>query len=385
MRHFPLLALAAMLSLNVHAQNRTRPQPVPQVRIGVVAPLSGPVAHMGKDIENGARMAIDDLNAKGPEIGGRSVQFVLQVEDDAGDPKQGTAVAQKLVDAEVAGVVGHLNSGTSVPASRIYAAAGIPQITPAATTPLYTRQGFQTAFRLVANDNKVGEVLGRYAVHVLKARRIAIIDDRTAFGQGLADAFLKGVHAQGTAADAVSRQYTNDRATDFNAILTQIKSRQPDLIFFGGMDAVAGPMLKQMKALGLNLRFLSGDGICSERLPQLAGDALADNQLTCAVAGGVTGNYDVAYREFVDRYQKRYNLPLQTYAPYAYDAVMLLAKSMQAAGTAVPRQYLPELAKIQYQGVTGAIRFDRYGDLANPAVTLYTYRGGRKTKLDILH
>ncbi|MET0323049.1 MAG: branched-chain amino acid ABC transporter substrate-binding protein [Duganella sp.] len=381
MRHALLLLFVATCS--AHAQ--TKPQPVAQVRIGVVAPLSGPVAHMGKDIENGARMAIDDLNAKGVQLGGRDIAFVLQVEDDAGDPKQGTAVAQKLVDANVAGVVGHLNSGTSVPASRIYAAAGIPQITPAATTPLYTRQGFQTAFRLVANDNKVGEVLGRYAVHVLKARRIAIIDDRTAFGQGLADAFLKGVRAQGTSADAVSRQYTNDRATDFNAILTQIKSRQPDLIFFGGMDAVAGPMLKQMKALGLNLRFLSGDGICSERLPQLAGEALADNQLTCAVAGGVTGNYDVAYREFVDRYQKRYHLPLQTYAPYAYDAVMLLAKSMQAAGTAVPRQYLPELAKIQYQGVTGAIRFDRYGDLANPAVTLYTYRGGRKTRLDILH
>ncbi|TYQ12488.1 UNVERIFIED_ORG: branched-chain amino acid transport system substrate-binding protein [Zoogloea ramigera] len=382
----PLLLLLS--SLNAAAQNQShgKPQPqVPQVRIGVVAPLSGASAHLGKDIENGARMAIDDLNATGPQIGGRNVQFVLQVEDDAGDPKQGTAVAQKLVDAEVAGVVGHLNSGTSVPASRIYAAAGIAQITPAATTPLYTRQGFQTAFRLVANDNKIGEVLGRYAVHTLKARRIAVIDDRTAFGQGLADAFLKGVRAQGTAADAVSRQYTTDRATDFNAILTQIKARQPDLIFFGGMDAVAGPMLKQMKTLGLDVRLLSGDGICAERLPQLAGDALADNQVTCAVAGGVTGNYDAGYRAFVDRYQQRFKLPLQTYAPYAYDAVMLLAKSMQAAGTAVPKQYLPELAKIKYQGVTGAIGFDRYGDLANPAVTLYTYRGGRKTRIDILH
>jgi branched-chain amino acid transport system substrate-binding protein len=390
---FQLLLLPLLCGVNAHAQTRAKiqaeqeaqRQATGQVRIGVAAPLSGPAAHMGKDIENGARMAIDDLNATAPQIGGRNIQFVLQVEDDAGDPKQGTAVAQKLVDAEVAGVVGHLNSGTSVPASRLYAAAGIPQITPAATTPLYTRQGFQTAFRLVANDNKVGEVLGRYAVHTLKARRIAIIDDRTAFGQGLADAFLKGVRAQGTSADAVSRQYTTDRATDFNAILTQVKARQPDLIFFGGMDAVAGPMLKQMKALGLNVRFLSGDGICSERMPQLAGDALADNQLTCAVAGGVTGDYDVGYRAFVDRYQKRYQLPLQTYAPYAYDAVMLLAKSMQAAGTAVPKYYLPELAKIKYQGVTGAIGFDRYGDLANPAVTLYTYRAGRKTRLDILH
>lgn len=389
----PLLLVTSALAHNAHAQAAAAAQArrtaqtdtTTIVRIGAVAPLSGSAAHMGKDIENGARMAVDDLNAGNPEIGGRHVKFVLLAEDDAGDPKQGTAVAQKLVDAEVAGVVGHLNSGTSVPASRIYATANIPQITPAATTPLYTRQGFQTAFRLVANDNKVGEVLGRYAVHVLKARRIAVIDDRTAFGQGLADAFLKGVRAQGTSADAVSRQYTTDRATDFNAILTQIKARQPDLIFFGGMDAVAGPLLKQMQALGMNLRLLSGDGICSERLPQLAAGAMGDNQVTCAVAGGVTGNYDVGYRQFVDRYQQRFQLPLQTYAPYAYDAVMLLAKAMQAAGSPLPENYLPQLARIQHQGVTGAIAFDRYGDLAKPAVTLYTYRAGRKTRLDILH
>jgi branched-chain amino acid transport system substrate-binding protein len=353
------------------------------VRIGSASPVSGPSAHLGKDTENGARMAVEDLNAAGFTIAGKKVQLVLVAEDDGGDPKQGTAVAQKLVDAGVAGVVGHLNSGTTVPASRIYNAAGIPQITPSATTPQYTHQGFKGAFRLVANDGKVGATLGAYAVNTLKARRIAVIDDRTAFGQGLADEFIRGVKAAG-GADVVSRQYTNDRATDFNAILTQIKGRQPDVVFYGGMDAVAGPLLKQMKSLGINARFMGGDGICSERLGELSAGASGDNLVTCAVAGGVTGAQEKGYADFVARYQQRYKLTLQTYAPYAYDAVMVLATAMRSAGSAEPQRYLPELAKVRYRGVTGDIAFDANGDLADAAMTIYTYRGGRKTKLDVV-
>ena len=353
------------------------------VRIGSASPVSGPSAHLGKDTENGARMAVEDLNAAGFTIAGNKVQLVLVAEDDGGDPKQGTAVAQKLVDAGVAGVVGHLNSGTTVPASRIYNAAGIPQITPSATTPQYTHQGFKGAFRLVASDSKVGAALGRYAVTTLKARRIAVIDDRTAFGQGLADEFIRGVKAAG-GADVVSRQYTNDRATDFNAILTQIKGRQPDVVFYGGMDAVAGPLLKQMKSLGINASFMGGDGICSERLGELSAGASGDNLVTCAVAGGVTGAQEKGYADFVARYQQRYKLTLQTYAPYAYDAVMVLATAMRNAGSADPRRYLPELAKVRYRGVTGDIAFDANGDLADAAMTIYTYRGGRKTKLDVV-
>jgi branched-chain amino acid transport system substrate-binding protein len=353
------------------------------VRIGSASPVSGPSAHLGKDTENGARMAVEDLNAAGFTIAGKKVQLVLVAEDDGGDPKQGTAVAQQLVDAGVAGVVGHLNSGTTVPASRIYNAAGIPQITPSATTPQYTHQGFKGAFRLVASDSKVGAALGRYAVTTLKAQRIAVIDDRTAFGQGLADEFIRGVKAAG-GADVVSRQYTNDRATDFNAILTQIKGRQPDVVFYGGMDAVAGPLLKQMKSLGINARFMGGDGICSERLGELSAGASGDNLVTCAVAGGVTGTQEKGYADFVARYQQRYKLTLQTYAPYAYDAVMVLATAMRNAGSADPRRYLPELAKVRYRGVTGDIAFDANGDLADAAMTIYTYRGGRKTKLDVV-
>ena len=358
------------------------------VRIGSASPVSGPGAHLGKDTENGARMAVADLNARGFAIGGKKVTLVLLAEDDGSDPKQGTAVAQKLVDAGVAAVVGHLNSGTTVPASKIYHAAGIPQITPSATTPSYTQQGFKSAFRLVANDNKVGATLGRYALGTLKARRVAVIDDRTAFGQGLADEFIKGLKAAGGSATGsatiVSRQFTNDKATDFTAILTQVKGKQPDLIFYGGMDAVAGPMLKQIKALGMDVRFMGGDGVCSEKLPELAGDALGENRVSCAVAGGVSGEQEKGFADFTARYRKTFNLELQTYAPYAYDAVMVLAGAMQRAGSADPAKYLPQLARTRYQGVTGNIAFDAKGDLLDAAMTIYTYRGGKKVKLEVV-
>ena len=376
MRPFVLLLSSALFSA-AHAQAQS------EIRIGSASPLSGPGAHLGKDIENGARMAVDDLNAKGVTIGGRKVKWVLQAEDDGSDPKAGTAVAQKLVDAGVAAVVGHLNSGTTVPASKLYASAGIPQISPAATTPLYTQQGYKTAFRVVANDKLIGRALARQAVGTLKARKIAVIDDRTAFGQGLADEFVRAVKTGGGAA-IVSRQFTHDKATDFSAILTQIRARRPDVIFYGGMDAVAGPMLKQMKALGIQAKLVAGDGVCSEKLPQLAGDALGEDKVWCAVAGGVEQPGEVAFAAFGERYRQRYGYPLQTYAPYAYDAVMVFAAAMQQAQSGAPAGFLPALAKIRHAGITGPIAFDGKGDLRDAALTLYTYRQGRKTKLQVL-
>ncbi|HKX95759.1 MAG TPA: branched-chain amino acid ABC transporter substrate-binding protein, partial [Methylibium sp.] len=212
------------------------------IKIGHVAPVSGQSAHLGKDNENGARMAIDDLNAKALVIGGKKAKFELVAEDDAADPKQGAAVAQKLVDLKVNGVVGHLNSGTTIPASAIYSAAGIPQISPSATNPKYTRQGFKTAFRVVADDVHLGGTLGRYAMGELKGKSIAVIDDRTAYGQGVADEFETGV--KGSGGGVVGREFTTDKATEFSSILSGIKAKNPDIVFFGGMDSVAGPMLR---------------------------------------------------------------------------------------------------------------------------------------------
>ena len=378
----PSATLSAFLLLSSAAPAALAQASTTDVVIGTASPLSGPGAHQGKDIENGARMAIDELNAQKISLGGRTLRWRLMAEDDASDPKTGTAVAQKLVDAKVAAVVGHLNSGPTVPASKIYASAGIPQISPAATTPVYTEQGYKTAFRVVANDKLFGRTLATYAVANLKVKRIAVIDDRTAFGQGLADQFAKELRRAG--GTIVSRQFTHDKATDFSAILTQIRAKQPDLIFYGGMDAVAGPMLKQMKTLGLGARLLSGDGVCSEKLPLLAGDALGDGRVVCAVAGGVEGAREAGYTAFLNRYRERYGIPVETYAPYAYDAVMVFAAAIRKAGSAEPARFLPSLAAIRHEGVTGSIAFDARGDLANAAMTLYTYRQGKKVKLQVV-
>ena len=241
------------------------------VKIGHAGPLTGSIAHLGKDNENGVRMAIDEANAAGFQIGANKVKLELLSEDDQADPKQGTIVAQKLVDAKVAGVVGHLNSGTTIPASKIYHDAGIAQISPSATNVTYTNQGFKTAFRVIANDAQQGKVLGEFAVGKLGAKNIAIIDDRSAYGQGLADEFEKAATAAG--ATILTREFTDTTKTDFTAILTSIKGKNPDLIFYGGMDAQAGPMMKQLKNLGLTAKYLGGDGIQSVEFLKLAADA----------------------------------------------------------------------------------------------------------------
>jgi branched-chain amino acid transport system substrate-binding protein len=352
------------------------------VKIGHVSPMSGGQAHYGRDNTNGAIMAVEDLNAKGVTIGGKKVKFQLLAEDDAADPKQGTAVAQKLVDAKVNGVIGHLNSGTTIPASKIYAEAGIPQISPSATNPKYTQQGYKTAFRVVANDGQLGGTLGKYAVNTLKGKNIAVIDDRTAYGQGVASEFSKAAKAAG--GKIVSQQYTNDKATDFLAILTAIKAKKPDVIFFGGMDNVAGPMLRQMKQLGINAKFMGGDGICTAELVKLAGEGMSDNQVVCAEAGGVSGEQEKVMNAFVNRYKKKFNQDVQLYAPYVYDATMTMVAAMQKANSTEPAKYLPALAKIEHDGITGKIAFDPKGDIKDGALTLYTYKGGKKEKLVVV-
>jgi branched-chain amino acid transport system substrate-binding protein len=351
------------------------------VKIAHVGAVTGPVAYFGKDTENGARLAIEALNARGVVIGGKKVRFELVAEDDAGEPRQATAVAQKLVDAKVNGVVGHQTSGTTIPASKIYYTAGIPQISHSSTSPKYTQQGFNTTFRVVANDTQLGRALGRYAVKGMTARRVAVIDDRTAYGQGLATEFTKGLQQQG--GTVVAREFTSDKATDFNSILTKIRATKPDLVFYGGMNAVAGPMLRQMKQLGMNTKMMGGDGICSDEIAKLSGGAMADDQVVCAEAGGVEPAGKAAMDNFRAAYKKRFGIDVQINAPYAYDAVMVLADAMVKAGSAAPAKYLPEVAKTRYKGVTGTVAFDQYGDIRDGTLTLYTFKGGHRTLLAV--
>ena len=366
-------AAAAVLTGTVMAQDMV-------VKIGHVGPMSGAQAHYGKDNENGARMAIEDLNAKGVTIGGKKVKFELVAEDDAADPKQGTSAAQKLCDAKVAGVAGHLNSGTTIPASAVYNQCGIPHVTPSATNPKLTQQGFKTTFRLLANDNALGAGLALHAANNLKLKKMAIIDDRTAYGQGVAAVFKKIAMAQGI--QIVDEQFTNDKATDFMAILTAIKSKAPDGVFYGGMDPQAGPMLRQMDQLGLsNVRFFGGDGICTAKLAELSGGAKSLNNVVCA-EGGASLDKMPGGKAWKARYDAKYPGQFQVYSPYVYDAVHVLVDAMVKAGSADPKVYLPKLAATNYQGVTTRVAFDADGELKNPAMTLYMYKDGKKVALN---
>ena len=353
------------------------------IKIGHVGPTSGAIAHLGKDNENGAKMAIEEANAKGVTIGGQKVTFELLAEDDAGDPKQGTAAAQKLADAKVVGVIGHLNSGTSIPASKIYSDANIPQISPSATNPKFTRQGFKTTFRVVADDVHLGSTLGKYAVTTLKGKSIGVIDDRTAYGQGVAEEFEKAVTAAG--GKVVGHEFTTDKATDFNAILTTLKGKKVDVVFFGGMDAVAGPMIKQMAQLGIKAKFMGGDGICSTELAKLAGDAMKDDMVYCAEAGGVEGEQKVGMEKFKADFKTKFGADVQVYAPYVYDAMNVMIAAMVKADSSDPAKYLPVLAATaDYKGVTGTISFDEKGDIKNGALTLKTYKGGKPVELAVI-
>ncbi|MDD5389477.1 MAG: branched-chain amino acid ABC transporter substrate-binding protein [Gallionellaceae bacterium] len=340
------------------------------IKIGSVAPLTGPQTHIGKDNENGARLAVDEINAKGLELGGKKVKLELLGEDDQAEPKTATIVAQKLVDAGVVAVIGHLNSGTTIPASKIYHDAGIPQISPSATAVAYTAQGYNTAYRVMANDAQQGRALGQFAVTKMGAKKIAIIDDRTAYGQGLADEFEKAATAAG--GEIVAHEFTNDHATDFNAILTSIKGKSPDLVFFGGMDPQGGPMARQLKRLGLNAKLLGGDGLQNANFMKLAG---ADAEGVVASSPGLPIDSMPGGPEFRKKFEAKYGV-IQVYAPYAYDAVNVLVAAMKRADSADPAKVLAELPKTDLQGVSGPIKFDAKGDTSGGAVTLYEVKNG---------
>ena len=349
------------------------------VRIGHVAPVSGAQAHYGKDNENGVRMAIEDLNAQNIVIGGKKVRFEIVAEDDAADPKQGTAAAQKLCDSKVAGVVGHLNSGTTIPASKIYNDCGIPHVTGAATNPNLTKPSYNTTFRIIANDNALGAGLAMHAADKLKLKKVAIIDDRTAYGQGVAEVFKKTALSKGM--QVVDEQFTTDKATDFMSILTAIKAKNPDAIFFGGMDPQAGPMLRQMEQLGLgNVKYFGGDGICTAEIAKLAAGAKTLGNVICA-EGGASLDKMPGGKAWRAKYDAKYPSQFQVYSPYTYDATFVLVDAMKRANSVDPKVYTPQLAKANFKGVTSVIAFETNGELKNAAITLYNYKDGQKTPL----
>jgi branched-chain amino acid transport system substrate-binding protein len=353
------------------------PPPSIEIKIGHVAPLTGGIAHLGKDNENGARLAIDEANAAKIKIDGKDAKFVLVAEDDQADPKVGTTVAQKLVDAKVAGVVGHLNSGTSIPASDIYNKANLPVISGSATNPKLTEQGFKGQFRVVARDDQQGPAVASYLAANKKPKLVAIIDDATAYGEGLADEVEKSL--KGANIKVLPREKGTDKTTDWKAVLTKVKGKNADAVFYGGMDATGGPLLKQGRELGLKAVFSFGDGACTDEMVKLAGAAAEG--LLCSQAGIPP---QAADKKFLDAYKKKFNVDPIIYAPFTYDAANLLIEAMKKANSAEPAKYLPELAKIDFKGATGKISFDDKGDRKDAEITIFTMRDGKLAPIAII-
>ena len=346
------------------------------VKIGHVGPLTGGIAHLGKDNENGARLAIDEANAGSPMIGGQKVKFELIAEDDQGDPKVGNTVAQKLVDAKVAGIVGHLNSGTTIPASAIYNQAGIPVISGSATNPTYTEQGFKVAFRVVGRDDQQGPAIANYLLNT-KPKTVAVIDDATAYGEGLANEVEKTLKAAGV--KVLPREKGTDKTVDWKAVLTKVKGKSPDAVFYGGMDATGGPLIKQARELNMKAVFGFGDGACTDKMGELAGAAAEG--LVCSQAGIPV---QASGAKFLDAYKAAFKIDPILYAPFTYDAAKLLIAAMQKAGSADPAKYLPVLAASDYNGASGNIQFDAKGDRKDAEMTIFSLKGGKVAPVAII-
>ncbi len=346
------------------------------VKIGVAGPLTGGIAHLGKDDENGVHLAVDEATERKVKIGGKVIKFEMMSEDDQADPKMGPTVAQKLVDAKVAGVVGHLNSGVSIPASAVYHQAGIPMISGSATNPKLTEQGFNNVFRTVGRDDQQGPAIATYIASELKAKKVAIADDATAYGEGLANEVEKTLKADGV--QVVAREKTNDKATDFKAILTKMKGKNPDAIFYGGMDATGGPMIKQARELGIKATFAFGDGACTSEMTKLGGAAAEG--MYCSQAGIPT---QMASHEFQKAFTAKYG-EVKQYAPFFYDAAKILIAAMQHADSTDPAKYLPEIGKIKFDGATGHIEFDEKGDRKDAEMTIFQLKNGNVEPVAII-
>jgi branched-chain amino acid transport system substrate-binding protein len=369
---FALAGVAAALALAGCGQQQSA-----DIKIGHAGPTTGGIAHLGKDNENGARLAIEQANAAKIKLGGKEVKFVLVAEDDQADPKVGTTVAQKLVDAKVAGVVGHLNSGVTIPASAIYNQAGIPMITGSATNPKLTEQGLKVVFRVVGRDDQQGPAIASYLASNNRPKTVAVIDDATSYGEGIANEVEKTLKAGGI--EVLPREKGTDKTTDWKAVLTKLKGRNPDAIFYGGMDATGGPLMRQGRELGITAAFAFGDGACTEEMNKLAGPAAEG--LLCSQAGIPVAAAD---KSFLDAYKKKFNVDPILYAPFTYDAANLLIEAMKKADSADPAKYLPELAKIRYKGASGEISFDAKGDRKDAEMTIFTMKGGKIEPLAVI-
>jgi len=341
------------------------------IKIGVAVPLTGALSQMAKDCVNGAQIAVDELNEDHVTVNGRRAHFELIVEDDKGLPEGGRLAAQRLIDEKVNAVFGDLNSGVTIPASVVYAKAGIPQIS-VSTNPKYTRQGLKTAFRITADDVMQGAEIGILVSEKLHAKSIYMIDDQTAFGVGLAEEVSKVIKEKNIKAQHESIDGKN---ADLQVLVQRIIDNKVDVVFFGGDATLGLPLLKELRKSRNAIKFVTADTLCDESSIQSAQGA-ADGNFYCTVAT-IPSSWLSGGIHFFNLYKEKYGNP-GNYSTLAYDSVHILSQAMQAANSSDPEVYLPVLAKGSFDGkVQGAVEFDEKGDIKDGTVVVYQSISGK--------
>lgn len=336
------------------------------IKIGVAGPMTGDQAKMGTDFKNGVALAVEEWNSKGGVLG-KKIQ--MMVADDQHDPKQAVSVANKLVNEGAVGIIGHFNSSCSIPASDVYNRAGIPMITPASTNPQLTEKGYRGVFRVCGRDDQQGVIGARFVTEELKIKKVAIIHDKTTYGQGLADEFKKNIYGK---VDVIFYGGIVQGDKDFKTVLTTIKEKKPDLIYFGGVYPEAGLLVKQAREIGINIPFMSGDGTIDPKFIEIAGKAADGTFLTFSP----DPKKIPTAKAFIENYEKRFG-DIGPYSIYAYDATNILLTAIKEAGTTDGKTIIDKLHSLEFSGALGKIRFDEKGDVTVAPYVVWITKDGR--------
>lgn len=336
------------------------------IKIGIAGPMTGAQAKMGTDFRNGVTIAIEEWNAKGGILG-KKIEIV--VGDDQADPKQAVAVANKLVNEGVKGIVGHFNSSCSIPASDVYNRAGIPMITPASTNPQLTERGYRGVFRVCGRDDQQGKVAADFIMSQLKLKKVAVIHDKTTYGQGLADEFKKNL----INVEIVYYGGITQGDKDFKTVLTAIKAKNPELIYFGGIYPEAGLLIRQAREIGLNVPFMSGDGSIDPKFIEIAGKDAAEG--TYLTFGPDPKNIPTA-KDFIEKYNAKFG-EIGPYSIYAYEATNILLKAIKEAGTLDGKAIIEKLHAMEFEGSLGKIKFTEKGDVAVAPYVVWITKDGK--------
>ncbi len=338
------------------------------IKIGAAGPMTGDQAKMGQDIVHGVTLAVEEWNARGGVL---TKRIVIVTGDDRRDPREAVSVANKMVNERVAGVIGHFNSSCSIPASKIYFEYKVIQITPASTNPQLTEQNYQTVFRVCGRDDQQGIIGAKFVLEKIKKRRIAILHDKTTYGQGLADEFKRNVEKEKTAI-VCAYEGIIQGDNDFTAVLTKIKQKKPEVLYYGGIYPEAGLLVKQMKQLGLDAIFVSGDGVIDPEFIKIGGEATEGTYLSFSPSI----EDKPSAKHFIEIYTSKYGEP-GPYSIYAYDAANIILKAIDLARTTDCEKLAETIHQMKYEGAMGEIQFDEKGDVLVAPYIFWTVKDGK--------